>query len=104
MENVLEFRRQPKTGKPQYKVQWKGWPTKSNQWCFPADIDEDLSQQSWLHGSKTAHYNRRNTNESPHYSKSIQETLDMINKERSRALRGIAEEEEPLAPQPVEGI
>ena len=30
VEKVLEFRSQPKTGKPQYKVQYKGWPTKYN--------------------------------------------------------------------------
>ena len=94
VEKVLEFRSQPKTGKPQYKVQCKGWPTKYNQWLFTADIDEYLIQQFWLHSSKAATYKRRKTHKSPHYRKSRPQTLDMINKERERALRGIEEEKE----------
>ena len=39
---VLTFRNQPKTGKQQYEVQWKGWPTKYTQWLFTAHVDEDL--------------------------------------------------------------
>ena len=104
MEKVLEFRSQPKTANLQYKGKWKGWPTTYNQCLFTADIDEDLIQQFWLHGSKTATNTRRKTNKSLHYRKSRQETLDMINKERSRVLRGIAKEEEPQALQPAEGI
>ena len=104
MEIVLEFRSRSKTGKAQYKVQWKGWPTKYNQWLFTADMDEDLMQQFWLYGSKTGTYKRRKSHKSPHQRKSRQETLHMINKERTRALRGIADEEEPPQEQPVEGI
>ena len=61
-------------------------------------------QQFWLHSSKTVIYKRRKPNESPHHRKSRQDTVDMINKQRSRPLRGIAEEEEPQAPQPEEGM
>ena len=104
MEKVLELRSELKTGKLQYKVQWKGWPTKYNQSLFTADIDEDLIQQLWLHDSKTATYQRRKFYKSPHHRKSRQETLDMVNKERTRALKGIAEQEEPQQEQPVEGI
>ena len=104
LEKVHEVRSQPKTGKPQYKVQRKGWPTKYNQWLYTAYIEEDLIQQFWLHGSKTATHKRRKTNKSTRDKEIRQGTLDMINKARSRALRGIAEEEEPQAPQPVEGI
>ena len=31
VEKVLEFSSKPKTGKPQYKVQWKGLPAKYNE-------------------------------------------------------------------------
>ena len=94
VEKVLEFRRQPKTDKQQYKVQWKGWTTRYNQWLFTADIDEDLIQQFWIHGSMAATYKRRKTKKSSHHRKSRQQTLNMINKERARALRGIEEEKE----------
>ena len=67
VQKVLEFRRQRKTGKPQYKVQCKGWPTEYNQWLFTADIDENLIEQFWLHGSKTATHKRRMYNKSLHH-------------------------------------
>ena len=104
VEQVLEFRSQHKTGKPQYNVSWKGWPTKYNQLLFTADIDKDLIQQFWLHGSKTATYTTRKFHKSPPYRKSRQETLYMFNKERTSALRGIEEEKEAEQEQPVEGI
>ena len=92
------------TGKPQYKVQLKGSPTEYNQGLLIADIDEDIIQQFWLHGSKTATYKIRMSHNSPHHRKSRRETLDMINKKISRPLTGIAEEEGPQVPQPAEGI
>ena len=104
MEKVLQVRRQPKTGKPQYQVQWKGWPTAYNQSLFTADIDADLIQQFRLHGSDTAILQSTKTNKSSHYRKSKQGTLDMINKEKSSALSGIGGEAESQAQQPVEGI
>ena len=67
VEEVLKFRSQIKTGKPQYKVQWKGWLTTYNQLLFTLDIDDDLIQQFWLHGSKTPTYKRRKTNKSTHH-------------------------------------
>ena len=46
VEKVLEFRSQPKTSKPQYKVQWKACHIKYNRSLFTADINEDLIQQA----------------------------------------------------------
>ena len=71
--------------------------------ALTADIDEDLSQEFLLYGSTTATVKRRKTNKSPHHRQSGQETLDMINEERRRALKGIAEEQ-PQPEHPARGI
>jgi len=84
VETWLEFRSEPRTGKLQYPVKWKDWPTKYNQWVYAEDedgnsnIDEQLKQEFWLHGSKTATYKRRKVYK-PGKAKPRQETLQMIN-------------------------
>jgi len=93
VEKLLEFRSEPRTGKMQYLVKWKDWPTKYNQWVYAEDedgnsnIDESLKQEFWLHGSKTATYKRRKVNK-PGKAKTRQETLQMINAETEKVLKG----------------
>jgi len=50
-------------------------------------IDELLKQAFWLHASKTATYKRRKVNK-PGKTKTTQETLQMINAEREKVLKG----------------
>ena len=91
VETLLQFRSEPRSGKLQYLLKWKEWPTKYNQWVYAEDedgnsnIDESLKEEFWLHGSKTATYKRRKVN-MPGKAKTRQETLQMINAERDKVL------------------
>ena len=93
METLLEFRSEPRTGKMQYLVKWKEWPTKYNQWVYAEDedgnynIDESLKQEFWLYGSKTATYKRRKVNKLGQ-AKTRQERFLMINAKREKVHKG----------------
>ena len=77
----------------QYLAKWKDWLTQYNQWVYAEDedgnsnIDELLKQEFWLHGSKTATYKRRKVNK-PGKAKTRQVTLQMINAEKKKVLKG----------------
>ena len=102
--NDLKFRSQTSTGKPQYKFQSNAWHTNYNQCLSLSDIAEDLIQHFWLYGSKMATFELRMTNKAIRNRRSRQWTFDMINEQRTRAVRGIVYEEKWESQQAVEWI
>lgn len=44
VERVLQRRRQPRTGKTEVLVKWRGWPDKFNKWILHSDLSKYTAQ------------------------------------------------------------
>ena len=89
VERVMEYRSQPGTGLPQYKVRWKGYDYHQDEWVNDKDIDHSLKKDFWLNGNQGTTYRKRLVNKKMWQNgkgKSREETLRMIATERDRIL------------------
>jgi len=59
---VMEYRSQPGTGLPQYKVRWKGYDYHQDEWVNNKDIDHSLKKDFWLKENKGTTYSKRPVN------------------------------------------
>jgi len=85
----MEYRSQPGTGLPQYKVRWKGYDYHQDKWVNDRDIDHSLKKDFWLNGPKSTTYSKTPVNKKKWQNgkgKSRGETLRMIAAERDRIL------------------
>jgi len=58
----MEYRSQPGTGLPQYKVRWKGYDYHQDEWVNDKDINYSLKKDFWLNGNKGTTYSKRPVN------------------------------------------
>jgi len=58
----MEYRTQPGTGLPEYKVRWKGYDYHQDEWVKEKDIDHSLKKDFWLNGNKSTTYSKRLVN------------------------------------------
>ena len=86
IEQVLEFRFQPRTRKPQYKVRWKGYAPKFDSWVFKEDITTDAIEQYWRYKDTSATYKKRPVRKAKIGRRSRTNTLAEIAKERDSVL------------------
>jgi len=89
VERVMEYKSQPGTGLPQYKVRWKGYDYHQDEWVNDKDIDHLLKKKFWLNVNKGTTYSKRRVNKKMWQNgkgKSREETLRMIATERDRIL------------------
>jgi len=87
VDQLLEFRTQPGTGIPQYKVKWTGWGNNQTTWEKADQIDESAKREFWLNSSKKATYRKRPVGaKAMDKRKTRKETIEMINAERNKVL------------------
>ena len=81
VERVIEYRKAPRTGVPQYKVRWLGYSLRDDQWINAKDIATGNLQDFWTKGSLENTFKRRRTNNGQpgKYQRDI--TLAMIQNE-----------------------
>jgi hypothetical protein len=94
VEKVLEYRRAPRTGVPQYKVRWLGYSVKDDQWVDAKHVSTGILQDFWTKGSLENTFKRRRTSHGRPGRYQRDETLAMIQNERDRIMSLPAEEEE----------
>ena len=81
----MEFRTQPKTGKRQYKVRWKGYDESKDQWVYIEDIDKSLVERYWKEEDQSPTYRKRDRKRDG-TGKSRPQVVNMIKEERDRIL------------------
>ena len=86
IDQVLEFRFQPRTRKPQYKVRWKGYAPNHDSWVFKEDISPESIQHYWKHADTTATYRKRPVRKDKIGTSNRRNTLAEIAKERDSVL------------------
>ena len=82
----MEFRTQPKTGKRQYKVRWKGYDESKDQWVYVEDIDKSLVEKYWKEKNQSATYRKRDRKKDG-TGKTRPQVVNMIKEERDRILQ-----------------
>jgi len=107
VERVMEYRSQPGTGLPQYKVRWKGYDYHQDEWVNDKDIDHSLKKDFWLNGNKGTTYSKRPVNKKMWQNgkgKSREETLKMIATERDRILNPLVTSHATIIKPPVKKL
>jgi len=62
VEKVMEYRSQPGTGLPQFKVRWKGYNYYQDDWINDKDIEDSLKKDICRNGNKSTTYSKRHVN------------------------------------------
>ena len=94
VESVLEYRKAPRTGVPQYKVCWLRYSLEDDQSIDAKDISTRILQDFRAKGRLENTFKRRCTNNGQPGRYQRDETLAMIQNERDRVMNLLAEEEE----------
>src|SRR5205807_5080353 len=88
VEKLLEYITQPGADIPQSLVKWSGWRNTQSTWEKADQIDDSLKREFWLNGSKKATYRKRQVgSKAMDKRKTRKETIEMINKERTKVLQ-----------------
>jgi len=82
----VEFRTEPRTGKKQYRVRWKGYDELKDQWVYVEDIDKSLIERYWKEEEQSATYKKRKGKKNG-TGKTRPQVVNMIRQERERILR-----------------
>jgi len=86
VEQVLEFRTAPHTGKRQYLVGWKGYRSDDNEWLKLGDIGLAIVQDFWTSGNYSNTFKQRRSSKK-HKKRNTQEThRSIVQTEQERVL------------------
>jgi len=86
VEEVVEFRTEPRTGKRQYRVRWKAYNKSKDQWVYVEDIDKSLVEKYWKEEDQSATYRKREGKKDG-TGKTRLQVVSMIRQERERILK-----------------
>jgi len=86
VEKIMEFRQEPKTHKPRYKIRRKGYGPKDDSWTHPDDISKEILQEFWRSGNMAATYKKRPVGNFNKRRNTRQSTLSMIAQDRDKIM------------------